>query len=453
MEYDYDFGDGWTHVITRMADPKTPGRRCVKTEGPDGIEDCGGPWGLHQCKNEWHVPTAEEITRRLEGVKLRPRKSGTGRVKKERERLESAIRELDDLEWEWLRELGEGEIVRMWMRSPRLESIVQLLPGVRPLPKPLEAYLGEHVYEALPEFRRQWRKKRGEWAQLRGGTTDSVGAAVELPPDLQMNLLGFIRAAAVLYGAVDAGELCELFDHWREQREWLEKATRETADMGLQLVRRAMFSVNSTIYFRDGRAISAAKYPPAGASSAGALAATLELRKGKARWYPESYDDFIQYAGPTFHLPETYDSLKRFLLAEWDAGPDEVLAKAAADCACESVYNAFAAGHKWQEALNRLRDEYDMSGLQEETFEKLVMLLLKVSNATPHDANWGYTPEEMRAQGKLSGILDWEVAPYDVTGKATCHPPTLRGTVKIGRNDPCPCGSGKKFKKCCGRGQ
>jgi uncharacterized protein len=23
---------------------------------------------------------------------------------------------------------------------------------------------------------------------------------------------------------------------------------------------------------------------------------------------------------------------------------------------------------------------------------------------------------------------------------------------KIGRNDPCPCGSGKKFKKCCGAG-
>jgi uncharacterized protein len=22
---------------------------------------------------------------------------------------------------------------------------------------------------------------------------------------------------------------------------------------------------------------------------------------------------------------------------------------------------------------------------------------------------------------------------------------------KIGRNDPCPCGSGKKFKHCCGR--
>ncbi|MFH0763848.1 MAG: SEC-C metal-binding domain-containing protein [Candidatus Omnitrophota bacterium] len=24
-------------------------------------------------------------------------------------------------------------------------------------------------------------------------------------------------------------------------------------------------------------------------------------------------------------------------------------------------------------------------------------------------------------------------------------------SVKIGRNDPCSCGSGKKYKKCCGR--
>ncbi len=29
------------------------------------------------------------------------------------------------------------------------------------------------------------------------------------------------------------------------------------------------------------------------------------------------------------------------------------------------------------------------------------------------------------------------------------HPGTLRNTApKIGRNDPCPCGSGKKYKKC-----
>jgi uncharacterized protein len=26
-----------------------------------------------------------------------------------------------------------------------------------------------------------------------------------------------------------------------------------------------------------------------------------------------------------------------------------------------------------------------------------------------------------------------------------------RATPKIGRNDPCPCGSGKKFKQCCAK--
>ena len=26
-------------------------------------------------------------------------------------------------------------------------------------------------------------------------------------------------------------------------------------------------------------------------------------------------------------------------------------------------------------------------------------------------------------------------------------------TAKVGRNDPCPCGSGRKYKKCCGAPQ
>lgn len=30
-------------------------------------------------------------------------------------------------------------------------------------------------------------------------------------------------------------------------------------------------------------------------------------------------------------------------------------------------------------------------------------------------------------------------------------PITVKGEKKVGRNDPCPCGSGKKYKKCCGR--
>lgn len=38
---------------------------------------------------------------------------------------------------------------------------------------------------------------------------------------------------------------------------------------------------------------------------------------------------------------------------------------------------------------------------------------------------------------------------YD--GKLVAQHPFVRVEPKIGRNDPCPCGSGKKYKKCCGK--
>ena len=31
-------------------------------------------------------------------------------------------------------------------------------------------------------------------------------------------------------------------------------------------------------------------------------------------------------------------------------------------------------------------------------------------------------------------------------------PVTPKSQAAVGRNDPCPCGSGKKYKKCCGKG-
>ena len=39
----------------------------------------------------------------------------------------------------------------------------------------------------------------------------------------------------------------------------------------------------------------------------------------------------------------------------------------------------------------------------------------------------------------------------DFVEAAIARNPTKRSTVKVERNDPCPCGSGRKFKNCCGR--
>lgn len=38
-------------------------------------------------------------------------------------------------------------------------------------------------------------------------------------------------------------------------------------------------------------------------------------------------------------------------------------------------------------------------------------------------------------------------------GELVGETPIIREEPKIGRNDPCPCGSGKKYKKCCGKNE
>ena len=40
-----------------------------------------------------------------------------------------------------------------------------------------------------------------------------------------------------------------------------------------------------------------------------------------------------------------------------------------------------------------------------------------------------------------------------IDNETTNHEPVKNEGPKIGRNDPCPCGSGKKYKACCGRNQ
>jgi len=64
-------------------------------------------------------------------------------------------------------------------------------------------------------------------------------------------------------------------------------------------------------------------------------------------------------------------------------------------------------------------------------------------NMLAADAEYLYTLpqwEEVLSADKIKEIV-----------KAFKKSKTVVKGEKIGRNDPCPCGSGKKYKKCCGR--
>jgi preprotein translocase subunit SecA len=49
--------------------------------------------------------------------------------------------------------------------------------------------------------------------------------------------------------------------------------------------------------------------------------------------------------------------------------------------------------------------------------------------------------------------LQMSDAAYSGAGGALRQHTVVRNQPKVGRNDPCPCGSGKKYKQCCGVGK
>ncbi|MBV1752537.1 MAG: SEC-C domain-containing protein [Desulfarculus sp.] len=59
---------------------------------------------------------------------------------------------------------------------------------------------------------------------------------------------------------------------------------------------------------------------------------------------------------------------------------------------------------------------------------------------------------QIASEADVQALAPEEDIPMSYSGgDGGASEPAQREGKKVGRNDPCPCGSGKKFKKCCGR--
>ena len=72
--------------------------------------------------------------------------------------------------------------------------------------------------------------------------------------------------------------------------------------------------------------------------------------------------------------------------------------------------------------------------------------------AAPIELDGGEIPPEILAALQEQGLISAEDMPAEIPAdEAPVLQPVMRMMPKIGANDPCPCGSGKKYKKCCGK--
>ena len=70
--------------------------------------------------------------------------------------------------------------------------------------------------------------------------------------------------------------------------------------------------------------------------------------------------------------------------------------------------------------------------------EETITILFRIQVAEPRAVDELSTPKEQELN-------------FSHNDPSVKKQPVVRDKEKIGRNDPCPCGSGKKYKKCCGK--
>ena len=169
----------------------------------------------------------------------------------------------------------------------------------------------------------------------------------------------------------------------------------------------------------------------------------IERRQGGRKFYIPSVDEVLDYSKNGYPTKSaSYQKLGKFLMDEMkvsDAVKDQALFFIYKECSMDGRMSA-------------IMENLGQKGIQfnDEQLEKFTKLIMDANNNTRMLEFRGYTPNE------ISGAV-WPFA----TGKPhtampnsfvpTAAPMQPASTRKIYPNDPCPCGSGKKYKKCCGR--
>ncbi|ABE39459.1 YgfB and YecA [Rhodopseudomonas palustris BisB5] len=146
-------------------------------------------------------------------------------------------------------------------------------------------------------------------------------------------------------------------------------------------------------------------------------------------------EHYNSVAATLFERPETY----RPLLPSIDEN----------DVVWEVWIDGFAAAVEiWPDAWDSLRDADETTAAAFEGLMGLVDISASGSELTPAELQVLSATVSDKIAGWIIALNKWRLANDRAPREIAWGPPPA--TRKVGRNEPCPCGSGKKYKRCCG---
>lgn len=203
----------------------------------------------------------------------------------------------------------------------------------------------------------------------------------------------------------------------------------------------------------------------------------VEETQGNKEYYIPNPEEIIEYTENGYPVSDPYyRRLKTFLMRKMNMKPDE------AEEYMPAIWGQVSMGEDLPDIMESFGEDFVFPS--EEELKEFVSIMTDINNNTRMLINRGWTPNEIRKQmptapgGKTPTIVPMSSEAARLLGEAadelkergfdidldhnadeitTMSMPdgisgkTVVGKKKIYPNDPCPCGSGKKYKKCCGR--
>lgn len=157
---------------------------------------------------------------------------------------------------------------------------------------------------------------------------------------------------------------------------------------------------------------------------------------------------------PDWDSPEQAEYVFELLTKHWNAIAERRLANAE-HCPMIDDFGMAMPGEEWAEGfvigIEMGKDAWDPI-FDDRRADQVIMPILALCGDTPEEVQEQLT-DEMRGTilDQLPVTVQMIAAYWRAPNRSFPRREPVRST-KVGRNEPCPCGSGKKFKKCCGSG-
>ena len=164
----------------------------------------------------------------------------------------------------------------------------------------------------------------------------------------------------------------------------------------------------------------------------------LAKTKNKQYYIPDK-SQFLNYADDTyFEVTPQLNALKEYIEKNIINDEDEDVVG--------DLIDDIQLVCSMEEPIQSVLDEFNRRDINFKSMQQvkdLMPLVTDVYNNTRIWSNCGHTPTEIYDKVERPMM---RTANMPVNVMINCR----AAVEKIGRNDPCPCGSGKKYKKCCG---